>query len=100
MARVKARQVPENLTATRASMRARSYHASPGELISRWLCTKLVDELCEIPLNGGAFREDAPGQAVAALPPVTSINAAVPMGCRKIRKRDCVQICDRIVIHT
>lgn len=34
MARVKARQVPQNLTATGAGMRARSYHASPGELMS------------------------------------------------------------------
>ena len=66
---IKARQAGTgNLMATRAGMRARSYHASPGEIRSVGGVHKLVDELCKYPGWRCDARRYARTGPLAALP--------------------------------
>ena len=81
--------------ATRAGMRARSYHASPGEVRSVGGVHKLVDELCKYPgwwCDAGRHGDflmatDMPGEP--SYGPARGLAAQMRgdlIGCGKIRK--------------
>jgi hypothetical protein len=88
----------ENLAAAGAGLRARSYHASPGEITSvggraqdssmNWANTP----------DGGAVQGDVP-ETPAALPPVTRTDAVGWLSCERIRMGS-RPYWRQIVIHT
>jgi hypothetical protein len=63
-------------------MRARSYHASPGEVMSVGGCAQ------GLWMNAAmaARCQGTPGGGITGPPPLTSTNADGPGGCEKIRK--------------
>ena len=61
-------------------MRARSYHASPGEITSVGGCAQHLPMNCASTPDGGAVPADVPGETLAAPPPVTRTDAVWPAG--------------------
>ena len=58
------------------SMRARSYHASPGEITSVGGCAQDSSMNCAYTPDRGAVPGDVRGETLAAPPPVTRTDAA------------------------
>ena len=93
-------QRDEKLATTKAGMRARSYHASPGEVTSAGGCAhKLVDELCRCARMAVRCQRTCLEGPWRPRPAVTSADAGDSMGCEKIRTRSRPYRHQR-VIHT
>ena len=88
-----------NLAVAGAGMRARSYHASPGEITSVGGCAQHSSMNCASTPDGGAVPGDVPQETLAAPPPVTRTDAVGWLGCEKIRKGS-RPYRRQIVIHT
>ena len=80
-------------------MRARSYHASPGEITSVGGCAQDSSMNCAYTPDRGAVPGDVPGETLAAPPPVTRTDAVGRLGGEKIRKGS-RPYRRQIVIHT
>ena len=69
------RRARGTLAVAGAGMRARSYHASPGEITSVGGCAQDSSMNCASTPDGGAVPADVPGETLAAPPPVTRTDA-------------------------